>query len=422
MNVLVLSNLYPPDFLGGYELGCRQVVEALRDDGHAVTVLTGNPRQPTPAEPNVLRRLRLADIYEPYLQAITSTTIHAGRYVEANGIQASNVYVLIETLREVDPDVVYIWNTVGLGGVGLMATVQHLGYPWVMHVMDDVPRALCSLPFRVRPEMAAAFARVLRGRYLCCSRTVLREIVAAGFPIAPQAEIIPNWVTAPGTPDRTEWMAEGHLRIVNAGSISTNKGVDVLIRAAGLLRDRGLADFSVDIYGPGNDPQFPNLIRELGLDDHVRLRGLRTQSELAEMYSTYDAFAFPTWEREPFGFAPLEALAHGCLPVISRVCGLSEWLVDGMDCIKAERTAEGFAAAFGDIMQNKVRFHELARRGMQTVLRTFHLSAIYPQIRKALATAANSPREAAGSPEDAYRLALLAERMAYAMVQDSLAA
>ncbi len=421
MNILVLSNLYPPDFLGGYELGCRQAVEALRDDGHRVTVLTGNPRQPTPSEPDVLRRFHLTDIYEPYLQQITNLAVHSGRYVEANGIQASNVYVLIEALRSVDPDVVYIWNTVGLGGLGLMAAVQHLGYPWVMHVMDAVPRALCSLPFRVRPEMAAAFARILQGRYLCCSRTVLREIVDAGFPIADRAEIVPNWVTTEDIQDRTEWMPNGHLRIVNAGSVSTSKGVDVLIRAAGLLRDRGLTDFSLDIYGPGYDPAFPNLIRELDLDGYVRLCGVRTQAELAAMYSTYDVFAFPTWEREPFAFAPLEAMAHGCLPVISRLCGNSEWLIDGLDCVKADRTDEGFADALGQIMLQKGRLEELARRGTQTVMRAFHLDAILPAIRNALETAASIPRNPAGSAEDAYRLALLAERMAYAMVQDSLA-
>ena len=27
MKILVISNLYPPDALGGYEMGCRQVVE-----------------------------------------------------------------------------------------------------------------------------------------------------------------------------------------------------------------------------------------------------------------------------------------------------------------------------------------------------------------------------------------------------------
>ena len=46
MKILVLSNLYPPDFIGGYELGCRQVSDALRGRGHEVLVLTSAPRLP----------------------------------------------------------------------------------------------------------------------------------------------------------------------------------------------------------------------------------------------------------------------------------------------------------------------------------------------------------------------------------------
>ena len=30
MKILVLSNLYPPDYIGGYECGCKQAVDALR--------------------------------------------------------------------------------------------------------------------------------------------------------------------------------------------------------------------------------------------------------------------------------------------------------------------------------------------------------------------------------------------------------
>jgi hypothetical protein len=40
MRILVLTNFYPPHYVGGYELGCRDVVEGLRARGHQVAVLT----------------------------------------------------------------------------------------------------------------------------------------------------------------------------------------------------------------------------------------------------------------------------------------------------------------------------------------------------------------------------------------------
>ena len=44
MKILVVSNLYPPQHVGGYELGCRDVVEKLRARGHNVRVLTSTFR------------------------------------------------------------------------------------------------------------------------------------------------------------------------------------------------------------------------------------------------------------------------------------------------------------------------------------------------------------------------------------------
>ena len=42
--ILVLSNMYPPHHMGGYELSCRDVVDRWRAKGHDVTVLTSTMR------------------------------------------------------------------------------------------------------------------------------------------------------------------------------------------------------------------------------------------------------------------------------------------------------------------------------------------------------------------------------------------
>ncbi|MDD2891084.1 MAG: glycosyltransferase, partial [bacterium] len=42
LNILVVSNLYPPYYIGGYELVCKDVVDSLRNKGHNVSILTSN--------------------------------------------------------------------------------------------------------------------------------------------------------------------------------------------------------------------------------------------------------------------------------------------------------------------------------------------------------------------------------------------
>ena len=40
MNILIVTNLYPPHYLGGYEVHCAQVAEALQGAGYEERVLT----------------------------------------------------------------------------------------------------------------------------------------------------------------------------------------------------------------------------------------------------------------------------------------------------------------------------------------------------------------------------------------------
>ena len=40
MKILIVTNLYPPHYLGGYEVYCTQVAEALQRAGYQVRVLT----------------------------------------------------------------------------------------------------------------------------------------------------------------------------------------------------------------------------------------------------------------------------------------------------------------------------------------------------------------------------------------------
>ncbi len=123
-----------------------------------------------------------------------------------------------------------------------------------------------------------------------------------------------------------------------AGQINRNKGVDILIEAAALVRDAGHEGFRIDLYGQADDSYFQALTRTRGLDRSSSFVGPRPQAELERLYAEHDLFAFPTWAREPFAFAPLEASWRGCVPLMSQLSGNAEWFVGGVHCLKADRT------------------------------------------------------------------------------------
>ncbi|MEO6809437.1 MAG: glycosyltransferase family 4 protein [Isosphaeraceae bacterium] len=425
MKILVLSNLYPPDVIGGYELCCRQAADALRQRGHDVRVLTTAPRSPSPAEPQVRRTLRLTDVWSHYsFQKSAPITAHLTQS-ESHRVNAYNVHALLGELEEFQPDVVYVHMLIGIGGLALMACLHHLQVPWVWQLGDDVPVKLCQIAGRLNPTLAREFSRQLHGHFIPVSQQLLDAIETSGATLNGVVEVIPNWIVGPEPPPHADYFRGKHLRIAAAASIidrQTDKGIDLAVEAAALLRDRGYDHFSLDIFGQVHDPYFPSLILNYGLNDRVTLKGSLPQDDLIAHYSEYDLFLFPTRPGEPFGVAPLEAAARGCVPLISQTCGIAEWLVHTIDCLKAPRTAAAFARTVSAVLDGSIDLEPIGRRASAVARREFHIDTIIPRIEDHLRRASRQSRAGAGTPEEAYRLALLAEKLSRVLIHESLCA
>ena len=420
MRILVLSNLYPPDVLGGYELACAQVVDALRDRGHETRVVCGRPRELLPRVDGVSRRFHLVEYWSSQAMGKHQVAFKLHE-AESRFFNAHNVHVLISEIEDFDPDVVYVNNILGLGGLGLLTAIQYLKIPWVWHLGDCVPRELCSREEGIIPELAARFAADVRGTFISVSGRLVEENEQQGLKLKGRLELLPYWIHGDRPKPRERNYRDGDtLRIMSAGRLSDQKGTDVLINAAGQLIDWGYRNFTVDLYGHVPDQSFAQQIRGLRLEDHVRIMGSRPQAELLKLYEEYDVFAFPTLPREPFGLVPLEAASRGCLPVISESCGVAEWLVHGVHCLKAQRTPEAFAKVFRDVLDGKVPFKAIVRRASEAAWNDFHSSSIIPKIERLMLDAANQDRSNAGSPADAYRLARMAEQVSSLLIQEAL--
>ncbi|HVX10987.1 MAG TPA: glycosyltransferase family 4 protein [Pirellulales bacterium] len=422
MKVLVLSNLYPPDFIGGYELCCRQMVDGLLGRGHQVRVLTTVPRTPCPAVEHVARELELVNCYDPFDVLHNRPVTRKVTAAKAALVSAHNVHVLLDNLRRFQPDVVYLWNLFGLGGLGLVGCLEYIGAPWVWYLGDCVPRMLCSIGEDLLPGLASQFGRYVRGSFMPVSERVIHEIEAAGVELQGDINTSPNWVLGRQPEPRKRYFRPGErLRIVSSGQMGRHKGIHLLVEAAAVLRARGFENFHIDLYGKVTDPSVEPLPRQHGVTDLVTFRGMCPQEELVDRYARheYDVFAFPTWKREPFGCAPLEAAAYGTVMVVSESCGIGEWFVDGVHCLKTARTGEAFADVLAGILEGKIDLKPVGRRASAVIWRDFHLDVLLPEIETALARAQGQSRSPAGTAEEAYRLALLAEKLTRALVQEN---
>ncbi|MFO0908404.1 MAG: glycosyltransferase family 4 protein [Isosphaeraceae bacterium] len=420
MRVMVISNLYPPDVRGGYELACSQMVDALRTRGHSVEVLTSRSCIDTTGGSTIHRRFHLTDEFSLHGPG-NDPLVFRTREAESRLIQSYNVQILLGALREFDPDVVYLHNPVGLGGLGLLAALDRVGTPWLWHLGDSVPRDLFSTSDGVIPGLAARFRGILQGRFVAVSHRTLQECGVVGISKGPSVTLLPYWFTGSRTSSSRRPYRGGPLRVVVAGRVDAQKGSDRLIESVAQLRELGIEDVTVDFYGRIGCTSLVALIRAMGLERHVRLLGPLPHEELVERYADYDVFAFPTQEREPFGIGPIEAMARGCVPLLSAQCGVAEWLVHGVHCLKAPRTATGFAESLAAIRQGRVNLPRLSQRAERAAWDDFHINSIVPKVEHCLQVAMRERRSRSADDGTILRMARLGELLTRSFVEDAVA-
>lgn len=118
------------------------------------------------------------------------------------------------------------------------------------------------------------------------------------------------------------------VRLLALGRFDVTKGFDVLVRACGLLRDRGM-DFRLTLAGGGGaamglghmDRQILRLRKDLGLEEHIFLPGLVNHNDLPRMLAEHDIFVAPcvmhsSGRRDGIPNTVIEAMSCG-LPVVS---------------------------------------------------------------------------------------------------------
>lgn len=360
MRILVVSNFLPPRMLGGFELACYNISKGLIARGHDVLVLTSPTELPLPEpQPFVDRCLSLRWVGgrgTPTNRAVLAAYRH-----EAQVSNESNTQIILDRIREFEPDVVMYFNLVGLGGLAILKAVDSIGVPWVMNLGDRVPAdLLANIPERVRAVFDAGSDGDLFSRGAACavSQTLVDEIRTLGVELG-DVEIIPRGVVMRDVRRRREYRQDGITRFISAGALQEHKGIGVILHAVRLLLEEGTDPFLVDLYGAGRAEYFERMAETLGVVSHVRFNGSVSQREVIEANAASDAFLFPTWAREPGASTPVEAAVGGTITILTGTCGPAERIVDGVHGMKIRRTPGDLANAMRSVILGEVDLEKM---------------------------------------------------------------
>jgi glycosyltransferase involved in cell wall biosynthesis len=135
-------------------------------------------------------------------------------------------------------------------------------------------------------------------------------------------QVVPNAVNVPKEVRKAEAKKEigiDNLLFLYAGRLIDRKRVEDFVSAIGMLRRRGLQDFSALVVGSGPIKEaLENLASRLNLEGCLRFTGYVPDHRFFRILEAADVFVLPScYEGHPISV--LEAMAYGCVPVVSNI-------------------------------------------------------------------------------------------------------
>jgi glycosyltransferase involved in cell wall biosynthesis len=404
MRILFLTNFYPPHGMGGQAQSCQQVVEGLQERGHSTLVLTsmhGLNNQPAESD-GVHRSLYLEMDLDPWLNSIIFFTQRETR-------EKSNLKKLQSLIRDFEPDVIFIWGMWNLHrSLAAFAEAQYPGRVvyrfaeyWPTLIRQDelywhtpgrtwysrhIKKALGYLALailsRERPRPVLKFEHAI-----CVSAATRDVLVESGIPLE-NARIIHtgldnHWFENNGS-GRDFHEDNQNLKVLYAGRLSEEKGVDTAVEALGKIVENGVNDIQLHIVGSGDEEYEKHLrclVAKFGLESYVSFLGRVAYEEMPSLFQKFDLLVLPSVWPEPFARVVLEGMSSGLVVVATSTGGTVEIIEDGQNGVLfSPGDAEDLAQKISRLVKEPGLRLRLAKSGEQTVRKNFNRSRMIAEM------------------------------------------
>jgi glycosyltransferase involved in cell wall biosynthesis len=340
-----------PQHYGGAQRLTHAVAQELADRGHQATVVLTD-------EGPFSERLRADGVSTRIVPAPAPWRAY-GRALERSGAATAIASLpgywleLRQAFRSLAADLVHVNDHRGILLAGVGAALARKPVVWHLHA---------SYPSR----SITMLGRLLAKRIIVVSEATRREqrwLSSRGRKVT----VIHNGLIARRRCDDAEPVVkrerdmEAVKLIVTGARQHPDKGLDVLIRAAAILREREPRLRVVIAGGPqpgyeAHEAELLSLTSALGLEETVSFAGLVADSR--ELWRSADVYVQPS-RREAFGLGVIEAMSVGTPVVTTEVGGLVETVVPERDGLQVPADdPEALASAIGRILNDA----ELASR------------------------------------------------------------
>lgn len=190
-------------------------------------------------------------------------------------------------------------------GCGAAHILDRCGSARPQNIVNDIRRTIAE-------RRATSAIHVI-----AVSEYLRQEMIEGGYsPERVHALHPPASATGPATDT-----PEGPVRFLFLGRLTSQKGVDWLLRAA----EEAVEQFTIDIAGKGNArAELEALTAKLDISNRVRFHGWVDAAGVKRLLDECRALVFPSLWPEPAGLVAFDAMARARAVIASRIGGIPE--------------------------------------------------------------------------------------------------
>ena len=385
MRLLLITNLYPPQELGGYGRCMADFAWGLQQRGHKIQVLSSQasylgPDSPGPSGEQVDRGLKLKGSFRDGVHPLQDLT-------SRNAIDVDNRNFLVQWLQQ------GVWDGVLLGnldllGPELLEPLLASELPLLHHI------GFVSPPYP--PEQMPP--KTSRYRVLSASATVRHCLEQSGMDVSDSFVIYPGARVdlfgaaklrrpLPPTPNGT---AGKPLRVCFAGLQMGSKGPHTLLEAVLQLKQRGVevhAMLAGSAFQKDYVEQLHEFCRVHDLESRIDFLPQLNRQQLARFFQLQHVCVFTSIYPEAFGIVAAEAMSSGLALVSTGVGGASEVFeneISGLSYPPGNSTA--LAAQLERLARDPALLNRLQQAGEERVRTQFSVKESARQLEKILQT------------------------------------
>lgn len=418
MHILFLSHYFPPEVNAPaartYEHAVRWVAA-----GHEVTIVTCAPNCPDGVlfegyrntwRPRVewVDGIRVVRVWT-YLAPNAGTVRRIANYL------SYMVSAVLGSLRLARPDVVVATSPQFFCGWAGVLTSWLRWRPLVLEIRDIWPESIEVLgAIRSRP-LLWALRRLERLMYRAANHIVAvgpgyREKILEKVWLPERISVIPNGVDPerfrPQPPDERflhMWNLEGKFVCSYVGTIGMAHGLEVVVEAAKILRERGRDDIAFCLVGDGaRRAVLEEQCRQLRLDRWVVFTGRQPREAVPGILASSNACLIHLRRCDLFTTVLpskiFETMAMGC-PIVVGVEGPAAEMASsaGVGVAMEPESAESLVNAVTNMADNRVRTEKMGKMGRGYIVGNYNrnkLAELYLRCLERIATRSGRPSAA----------------------------